>query len=360
VQLALDDPALDEERRRELQARERELQTAHQAEWLGMLAPLVLEHQDVHVLAFRRGWVDTLEIDHLTLHLARALRDAPQARLLRQLEIADAFDDITPPLPDDNVPEDEDEPGFWALVGSPNLANVRFLRLGIDEGDDYREFNDNPSVTCVAPLVRSMPNLEELRVFVKHHKFTDLLTLPTLKHLRVLQIYNASGVHRLDVLAANPAFRHLTHLLLHPHHIEWHMIDDDYDFHEAEGYIPLSVVRALLHSPNVPHLTHLRLRLSSLGDVGCREIVASGILKRLRFLDLRHGRVTDAGARLLADCPDSRNLEWLDLSYNSLSPAGVQAIEGVAAGGEFGDQHDPRQAAQMTGREEYLTEGDFE
>ena len=59
-----------------------------------------------------------------------------------------------------------------------------------------------------------------------------------------------------------------------------------------------------------------------LEDEGCRDIVESGILKRLKVLDLRHGRITDEGARTLAACPDLARLERLDLSHNELTPEG--------------------------------------
>lgn len=60
------------------------------------------------------------------------------------------------------------------------------------------------------------------------------------------------------------------------------------------------------------------------------DIVASGILKRLRVLDLRHDNVTDKGARLLATCPDARNLETLNLVNNRLTKRGVKALEAAS------------------------------
>ena len=59
-------------------------------------------------------------------------------------------------------------------------------------------------------------------MFSRANYLTDLFTLPTLKQLRVLKAYHGSQVHRLDVLAANPTFAHLTHLFLHPHALAWH------------------------------------------------------------------------------------------------------------------------------------------
>jgi hypothetical protein len=63
--------------------------------------------------------------------------------------------------------------------------------------------------------------------------------------------------------------------------------------------------------------------MCGVGDAGCREIVSSGILKRLKVLDLRNGFITDAGAQALAACPHLPHLQRLDLEGNFLTPAGV-------------------------------------
>src|SRR5262249_33685171 len=153
-----------------------------------------------------------------------------------------------------------------------------------------------------------------------------------------------------------PAYRNLTHLLLHPHALAWHdnrQEDEAVGFRREQGYLPLRVVEALVRSPNLPHLTHLQLRLSSMGDAGCRSLVESGILRRLKSLDLRHGRITDEGARALLECPDLRNLTWLDLGYNNLSGEMVARIQGLGIPGRVDNQHEGE-------GDEYLDEGDIE
>src|SRR5262249_20880255 len=146
--------------------------------------------------------------------------------------------------------------------------------------------------------------------------------------LRVLKAYHVRRVHRLDVLAANPAFRTLTHLMLHPHCLDGDGFDEDEadGFVLQEGYLPPRMVEALARSPHLPSLTHLQLRVSSMGDAGVRALIESGLLARLRFLDLRYGCIADEGARALAACPAARSLERLDLSCNSLSPEGAELI----------------------------------
>src|SRR5262249_51147653 len=152
----------------------------------------------------------------------------------------------------------------------------------------------------------------------------------------------------------NPALANLTHLLFHPHYREYH--PDEYGKERLPSFLPLAQVRALVRSKHLPNLTHLQLRLSNMGDEGCRVIVESGILQRLKALAPRHGCVTDEGARVLADCQDLKSLEHLDLSRNALTKEGVAAL--VATGVNV------RAEGQLTGKqqaeEEYLFHGDFE
>src|SRR5262249_31755759 len=161
------------------------------------------------------------------------------------------------------------------------LKNVRVLRLG-DEEDDYEDFQCSLSTDAVVPLARSMPLLEQLHVFAYCPGLNHLFTLQTLRRLRILRLYHSAQVHRLHRLAATAASRDLTHLRIHPHALSWgdnRDEDERQGFAESEGYLPLRVVEPLLRSPNLPHLTHLQLRASSMGDAGCRALVESGILR---------------------------------------------------------------------------------
>ena len=360
LQLLLEDSEFAPDQRQEMRRREAELLAAHQVDWLGRLGPL----HDSCTFSFRRGWLDELQVGNLDFAFGRALARCPEARLLRELALDNIYDDsrLTDVEPEDNLPPEPREtstcPGAYPLFGSPSLANVKVFHLGMDEGDDYRNFRDGTVINDVAPrLVRSMPRLEELRLFAWGFDVGELFSLPTFTHLRVLQLNNCNAVYRLDLLAQNPACSNLTELLCHPHHIDESSNaeqDAAAGFDEAEGYIPLSVVVPLFQSPHMHNLRHLRLRVSSMGDDGCKHLVESGMLSRLKRLDLRHGRITDAGARILADCPDTLNLEWLDLGFNSLTADGVARIEGLGIPGRVDAQHDEGD------EDTYLTEGDFE
>src|SRR5262249_47406670 len=140
-------------------------------------------------------------------------------------------------------------------------------------------------------LVRRMPHLEELYLFADPIQLEALFRLKTLTNLRVLQVYH-NWDYPLGMIANNKAFRNLTHLLLHPKALgAWS---------DSDVYITSSGICSILDSPHLKKLTHLRLRLTRLGDEGCEMIVRSGVLKRLKMLDLRHGCIGDDGARLLA------------------------------------------------------------
>jgi hypothetical protein len=158
-------------------------------------------------------------------------------------------------------------------------------------------------------------------------------------------VYHNSS-YPLARLAKNPSLGNLTHLLLHPHALE------------EEPYIRLAGIKAVVSSPLLKSLTHLRIRLTDAGDKGVKEIVESGILKRLKLLDLKHGCVSDKGARLLADCPDVANLERLALSHNCLTDAGIQALRATGVKLEADSMWRP--TGDESNDQEYLFAGDIE
>jgi uncharacterized protein (TIGR02996 family) len=380
VQLALEDESLPALERDRLRQREAELLEAHQREWMGGLAPFLLDEHNLvdwaglelppgtplATFAFRRGWLDRLHVNSLPLDFARAIKAAPEMRLVSEL-IVEYIQDTegAPPIPADKIPDDERWPGLHPLRGATNLTNVRKFRLGPDQGDDFQAYHCYIMSRVTPKIVRLMPRLEELYLWCNEFNINDVLKLPTLSNLRVLLIYHGQQVYRIDQLD-RPKFRNLTHLLIHPHHLsysDWDEEDQEAGFDiRTEGYLPLAVVRPVLRSRHLSQLTHLRLRCSSMGDEGCREIVASGILKRLKSLDLRHGAISDAGAEVLAGCPDLKNLEWLDLDRNGLSAEGIARMKQVGVPLRIDNQ---QTAAELHPTQEwvspqYLYEGEFE
>src|SRR5262249_44205533 len=137
----------------------------------------------------------------------------------------------------------------------------------------------------------------------------------SLPRLRYLLLYHRVGLHPLNLLAANAGLPALEVLRIHPAHAD------------GDSFLPRAEVAAFLRSPHFPALRELHLHSSDLGDQGCRDVVESGILKRLRVLNLRHGCISDAGARLLAECPDVRNLKRLDLACNEITDEGIALLK---------------------------------
>jgi len=352
VQLALEDFGRGTDERQKLMQREEELFQQHGRKWLGDLAPYLLDQKGVsdydiknrhhHKFRFARGWLDTLQIRDLNVEFGRAFLKAPLLRLLRVLAVDEVAYEEGAYKADADLPAGLTNPADRLLLRSPHLGNVRVLQWGeLDQDDEYPTCHMDGALAD--ELIRKMPKLEELYLLAHGIPAEAVFAVP-FPHLRVLQVDHG---HRypLELLADNATLGNLTHLLCYPHALE----------PGDEPYIRLPQVRAVVNSPHLPSLTHLRLRLSDMGDAGAEEIVQSGILKRLKMLDLMHGRITDAGARALAASPDIRNLELLDVSFNRLTPAGIDALLALGIKVLTRDQH-----AADVDDEEYLYHGDIE
>jgi uncharacterized protein (TIGR02996 family) len=374
VQLALEDESRPAADRRALREREREILGRHEREWLGELAPHLLdvipEYGSRTEHRCRWGFLSAVATHALSYPFAQALAAAPAARFLRELRVHAATDmDSEQEEPHPRVPLPAGVREHWQLlelIGAPFLCNLRVFQLGGgDEEPPEDHWTDCHTYAAgLEHLVAGMDHVEELHLLCKNYDADRLFALPNLTRLRVLRVYHltlgGSGprarptyAYPLDVLAANRALGKLTHLQFHPHCREGRLRTPE---GELRSFLPLSQVRAVLNSEHLGSLTHLQLRLSTMGDEGCREIVRSGILKRLQVLDLRHGGVTDAGARVLAECPDAARLESLDLSRNAVSPAGLNLLVRAGVRAVANEPLTDQELAEG----EYLREGDFE
>ncbi|HEY1191623.1 MAG TPA: TIGR02996 domain-containing protein [Gemmata sp.] len=371
VQLALEDTARPTKERNALKKQERELLLAHAPEWLGPFAEFALNPDlDTVHCTYTRGWLNRIEFDNLTVAQARALGGASAARLLRELEIG-AVEMENPIgrkvthvdwyyLPGPDVPKTVDwtgEPGLHALLRCPHLAGVRSFQLGGTGTPNLTGQNEELESASVSgalahEFAKAMPNLEELYIEAPDVDADKLFTL-RLPELRVLMLYHSTN-YPLAKLAANPSLTNLTALLCHPHAME-------YDDATTGAYIRLAQLRAVCRSEHLPALTNLRLRLTDFGDAGAAEIVASGILKRLKILDLRGGCITDAGAKTLADSPDLKNLAILNLRANALTKTGKALIKATGVKADTGLQHQMESDEFGEGAlPEYLFDGDME
>jgi uncharacterized protein (TIGR02996 family) len=360
VQLALESPGRTAAERKALEQREKKLLEDHHADWVGTWADLAAktgpEGRGQHDFAtptfgFERGLLSTVTIDELTVECARAFVRSPQTRFVRRLYLGGfAYEEEFTPGPD--LPRDiEEDPSRHVLFHWPYFANLRVFQLGwtsIEEYGDFCSHQCHLDGSEVHHLVGRMPRIEELYLFAHGVAGPELFSLK-MPELRVVQLYHSDG-YGLATLALNPTLGKLTHLLCHPHALE------------GEPAIRLPHLRAILSSPHLKSLTHLRLRLADFGDEGVAEIVRSGILKRLKMLDLRHGRITDEGARLFAGCPDARNFDLLDLSRNELTASGVNALHDAGVSANVDYQHGSTEGFAPGAYEamQYLYEGDYE
>ena len=303
VQLALEDPACQGDRRRHLLHRYRMLM-ANERQWLGDLAQHLIEtnidpHRahlgQLNQWHWERGWLDEVNFWRLRPEGAGALAAAPVARLLRRLGIG--------------------EGDLGGLEPAPFLRHLRYFRFGEEVDFEQGTYNCTAHAGDLSPLVALMPRLEELHLLARDLYLKKLFALPSLTALRTLVVYHERDVYSLDVLAENPAFASLETLRLHPGHA-----------YDADGFLPFDEVAALFHSPHLSSLKHLHLHTSSMGDEGCEELVESGILERLETLDLRFGRITEAGVNTLLGSPHIGRLSYLSLANNQISDEGVAML----------------------------------
>jgi uncharacterized protein (TIGR02996 family) len=361
VQLALEDESRAAAERKRLQKREKELLKKHEREWLGELAPVLLdgkgvsgwraEYRPAH--RFVRGLLAELSFPSFGVAPARALVAAPQSRFVRHLLIGEtAYEspgEDFEPGPDTEGLDQYADFSLHILARWKHFPGIRVFRLGEaveeDYGGDYCPYNCHTSGEQAYHFVKQMPHVEELYLLAHRVDANKLFALP-MPGLRVLQLYHSNS-YPLEKLATNPSLGKLEQVLCHPH-----ALDDEH------AYIRTAGIKAVVNSPHLRSLTHLRLRLSDAGDKGINEIIKSGVLKRLKLLDLRHGNVTDAGAGALAKVPELKNLELLDLSRNALTAEGTNALK--KAGVRLDAAHQHRPVGPDDDENEYLFAGDIE
>ena len=203
---------------------------------------------------FIHGILAEVALDEVNLACARAFVASPQTRLVRHLylggwdyEKAGSYDPGKDP-----IPADSRYPGSIIMPRWPYFENLRLFQVGWTSDENYGDycgFSCHLRGDFVVALVKRMPPLEELYLFADGIPTGDLFRLKSLNHLRVLQIYHC-WEYPLEVLARNPAFANLTHLLLHPKAL------GDWTDHDGP-YITFEGTCALLHSPHLTRLTHL-------------------------------------------------------------------------------------------------------
>jgi uncharacterized protein (TIGR02996 family) len=296
---------------REARERAAELYRRHEEEWLGDLAPfLVNPNRSVPEpvapnveFTYRRGWVSELHVQEVHGAFLTVLADAPQVRMLQKLTLADlrrrdGFTSLAP------------------LIGSPYLGAVKSFTLG-----DEESFAPVAVGTGVVDLLQAMPVITEINLLAQDVETERLfsLKLPRLRRLRV----DFASDYPLGILGGNQSFGRLTHLLLDSHDTYFRWLAGGSGTAPVPASLRETELCGLVYTRCLSKLTHLRLRVGGLNDECCHAIAHSGMVRRLKWLDLRNGDITDAGAEALANCRDLTNLEWLDVGGNQLTPVGI-------------------------------------
>jgi uncharacterized protein (TIGR02996 family) len=336
VQLALESETLAKQERTKLRIREQDLLKKHREEWLGPLAPFILNPEPTKATSrdtaikyrFRRGWLAELEFPWLSVEQTRALLKCPEARLLNRLHVhtnAYEYQEGAANIPEwadtyapgRDLPKDVDhyEMSYHLLSRFPHFESVRHFHLGnpvTADGADSDQCHTNGHLAH--HYVKRMPHIEELRLLCHGVNTRELFALP-MPNLRVLQVFHAHR-YAISALLSNRTLGNVTQLLLQAH------APDD-----PAPYIGYNELMGICQTANLPKLTHLLIRYTDFGDNGAFAIINSGILKRLKVLDLHGGCITDDGAKALAKCPDLKHLERLDLDMNALTPTGVKLLE---------------------------------
>jgi uncharacterized protein (TIGR02996 family) len=369
AQLALEDPGQPAEERKKRQKREADLLKQHARQWLGDLGPLLVGKwsgpDKPYHYQFHRGWLDLVRVLPYPDGIVAVVAKAPQLRLLRRLEVVydmryhpfDFDEFVQGPakaLGDEGEDLETYEPAevMAPLLKSPYLSNLRVLKLGFSDDPPRHSTMVDPFGGCnaqqVIDLFKKCPRLEELYLNTNLRGVEKLFALPQLGNVRVLQYYygstyysesrNRANAYPLTALANNASLKRLTTLRLHP---------------GRDEVLALNDLAALLRSPNLPSLTHLQAHMTTFGDEGCRPIIESWALRRLKVLDIGYGNMTDEGARQLAACPDLKRLEVLDVSRNALTARGVAALRATGVQVVADGQHGPDE-------QDYLYEVDVE
>jgi uncharacterized protein (TIGR02996 family) len=359
VQIALEDESHPAAERKKLQAREKALLRRYRAAWVGEWAdhPEVGQTTDEwHAPAgwvpyrFTRGLLTGVEVGELTVDVARTIVDSSQLWAVRRLTVRgiayqEEGDYEEGP---DTADNDREEPAQHVLVRWPQLRFVREFRFGgcepYEYGTSYCPYRCHTPGDLVPAFVKQMPDIEVLHLMAHMGGEAEQVVALKMPRLRSLLLYHGWGCP-LDRLARNPTLTNLEELLCHPHALE----------PGHDPYIRLPQLKAVCRSRHLTALRHLQLRMADFGDEGVREVVASGILKRLDVLDLRHGLVTDDGANALAACPDFKHLKHLDVRANRIGPGGVAALKanGVSVAADA-------QVKQTTELWETFGQGDIE
>src|SRR5262245_40025950 len=221
VQLRLEDERLPAAERRELETREEQLLKKHERDWLGPLAPYLLDKhtayleeeyyrsKQTYAHRWRRGSLDSVTAYYLTLSIAHALADSPAARWLRELRLLDDLAtagavEVDQPAPRARTPRGvRDHLSLFELIDSPCLANLRVLQVGDETGGEDSWTDCHCYMPGLEHVLAHTLRVEELVLLCKGYDVKKVFGLKNLTRLRVLQAEHLEQ-YPVNVLAKNP------------------------------------------------------------------------------------------------------------------------------------------------------------
>jgi uncharacterized protein (TIGR02996 family) len=313
VQCALASLAEEDQRRAELEARERQLVLRHRQEWkpLPECESLRVDYQRGFVHAITVAARDFLEHGERLFQLAPVreahvwekdvarwvplLARCPQLSRLRQFQLHDQGHGSL------------DEEGIKLLADSPYLEALEGLGLSYN----------NLGVGGVRGLTASalLGRLRRLDLASNNFGVSGVEVLVGSGRLDRLEVLDLSGVlgdAGVQALADYRGIYNLTSLSLQGARLR------------APG------LRSLAASARFPRLTTLDVRANEVGDEGLQALAQSRHLSRLQALDVSDNQVGSTGPRALAQGRGLPELTSLRLAGNLIGPRGVKDLAGSA------------------------------
>tara|TARA_R110002072_G_scaffold179059_1_gene334989 strand:- start:7537 stop:9012 length:1476 start_codon:yes stop_codon:yes gene_type:complete len=338
---------------------------------------------------WRRGFIDTLEVELLTPRIAYILKHLPHVGMLRHLivngvpdrEDFEELNDLT--KFDAGHKWNGDANAIFAMLQGVEFENLRHFAVeDVTVSDTY---TDSPPLRIMYPhdmyrseqadvdpddvdpddifpddlepdeidpetglaiptapdgcppsrmraenlsgLIKHMPRLESLILFTENLNHTDIFRLK-MPHLKCLTA-KTEVESRLGEFPIRilASNSSLTHL----DSVSLFASDED-RWDEEPGWqeeipsIHLDDLKAICRSQYLGSLANLSLYDSDFGDNGIVELIESGRLRQLKSLNLTYGEITDDGAELLATT-DLSSLESLILDQNRITKSGVKALQ---------------------------------
>jgi uncharacterized protein (TIGR02996 family) len=338
VQCALARLPADDPRRAELERREHDLLTAHQAAWAEPLRGLASDW------TYRRGFIESVAVDAsaFVARGAELFRRGP-VRRVRFLDAGRCIARLVESPLLARVREIDLCGNFLGNGGVAQLARARDL-----DGLEVLHLGFNDLTDQALKALAAMPQLARLReLYLDDNRqlgTPGLRALADSPHLGELRLLDLGGNNLIEtalkVLVNGESLEKLDALVLTGNQIGdggaealarapllQRMLARAPRLNLARNNIGPVGARALAESPAVATLEELDLDINAIGDTGLAALAQSPHLNRLRRLSIRENRVGDAGVVALARSRLAETLEAIDLTGNFVTTESIRALD---------------------------------